>query len=695
MGLKIEREGKIISLISINMYAGSTRIFERHSQGGVGTAEYRGGTCTGHVQRGAVVTGGSPTEKKGPRTVRQRCDKNAWKLREGEWQKKDIYKKEYTESDRGQRYESRVEQKAKDDAIREKFFQQQKEEWERKQQEEEKEKDDDEDEDNPEDESNWSEEKKKRMEEVRRDKLITERRERAKLAERLKKQEERDVEDRRLVRNWQQRKKDARKDQDKDDEQKKEDEWRRLAQEAENKGYTEEPEPGGDGDEIPSGSKPKPKRKTPKLSEILAKFSEEAGASTSKDSGRKLWDRGVKRPKEEAEDDEFEEIDDEEQDEDYEEEEGEEEAELEPGAADFDEEDNEGIPDMEDDIGGPEHVHCANATSAKLYRKYLVRELRELKRSVGRGIGVPEAYEKFIASLIQGLLDMNIYMKVENARINKILELIPDQNCKVWKRMILGRKTLTEGQMAEMYDDLTRPVVKQEEEAKRPTPWEIILKGVEKETTKGNIRRKAKMLFTEVELTHTHTAKVAGYLKEMAEEVPTDEGYLALVECAARPMVAIFTPKLDDLQHERKVQRKEISQKMKDLLEEGEVDKIASEVCVPIVNPAWKDSKDVEDQATASLAAMVAWLVRYGMGEKHIPNVTATTSAFHVSRSTLSKMITGKKFYGGKQAKKMKAAGKTTSSKGKAGKFSQVKKSKKTEEPEEDDDEEKEQPMVH
>ena len=402
----------------------------------------------------------------------------------------------------------------------------------------------------------------------------------------------------------------------------------------------------------------------------------------------------MKRPKEEAEDDEFEEIDDVDQDEDYEEEEGEEEVELEPGVADFDEEDDEGIPEMQDDIGGPEHVHCANTTSAKLYRKYLVRELRELKRSVGKGEHVPEAYEKFIASLIQGLLDMKIYMKVENARIDKILELIPDQNCKVWKRMILGRKTLTEGQMAEMYDDLTRPVVKQEEEAKRPTPWEVILKGVEKEATKGNIRRKAKLLFTEVELTHTHAAKVAGYLKEMAEEVPTYEGYLALVECAVRPMVTIFTPKLDDLQHERKVKRKEISQKMKDLLEEGEVDKIASEVCVPIVNPAWKDSKDVEDQATASLAAMVAWLVRYGMREKHIVNVTATANAFHVSRSTLSKMITGKKFYGGKQAKKMKAAGETTSSKGKAGKSSRVKKSKKTEEPEEEE-EEPEQPMVH
>ena len=329
------------------------------------------------------------------------------------------------------------------------------------------------------------------MEEVRRDKRNTEQKERAKLAERLKKQEERDMEDRRLVRNWHQRKRDARKEQDKVEEQKREDERRRLAQEAENKGYTKEPEPRGDGDEIPSGSKPKPKRKTPKLSKILAKLLEPAGTSTSKDSGRKLRDRGVKRPKEEAEDDDFEEIDDVDQDDDYEEEEeGEEEAELEPGAADFDEEDDEGIPDMQDDIGGLEHVHCANATSAKLYRKYLVRELRELKRSVGKGEDVPESYEKFIESLVQGLLDMKIYMKVENARIDKILDLIPDQNCKVWKRMILGRKTLTEGQMAEMYDDLTRPVVKQEEEAKRPTPWEVILKGVEKEATKGNIRRK-------------------------------------------------------------------------------------------------------------------------------------------------------------------------------------------------------------
>ena len=101
---------------------------------------------------------------------------------------KDIYKREYTESDRGHRYESRTEQKAKDDEIKQNFLRQQKEEWDQKEREKEqqKEKDDDKDEDEPEDESNWSEEKKQRMEEVRKDKLITEQRERIKLAERLK-----------------------------------------------------------------------------------------------------------------------------------------------------------------------------------------------------------------------------------------------------------------------------------------------------------------------------------------------------------------------------------------------------------------------------------------------------------------------------------------------------------------------------
>ena len=75
---------------------------------------------------------------------------------------KDIYKKEYTESDRGQRYESRTEQKAKDDEVKQNFLRQQKEEWDQKQREKEqqREKDDDKDEDEPEDESNWSEEKK-------------------------------------------------------------------------------------------------------------------------------------------------------------------------------------------------------------------------------------------------------------------------------------------------------------------------------------------------------------------------------------------------------------------------------------------------------------------------------------------------------------------------------------------------------
>ena len=59
--------------ISINMYIGSTRIFERHSHGGVGTAEYSGGTGARHVRRGDAVKGGSGKKMKGRRTVRQGC----------------------------------------------------------------------------------------------------------------------------------------------------------------------------------------------------------------------------------------------------------------------------------------------------------------------------------------------------------------------------------------------------------------------------------------------------------------------------------------------------------------------------------------------------------------------------------------------------------------------------------------------
>ena len=61
--------------------------------------------------------------------------------------------------------------------------------------------------------------------------------------------------------------------------------------------------------------------------------------------------------------------------------------------------------------------------------------------------------------------------------------------------------------------------------------WEAILEGVQKKKV-GNIRQKAKLLFAEVEITHTHAAKSARLLKELADEVPMDEGYLALVEAS-------------------------------------------------------------------------------------------------------------------------------------------------------------------
>ena len=81
------------------------------------------------------------------------------------------------------------------------------------------------------------------------------------------------------------------------------------------------------------------------------------------------------------------------------------------------------------------------------------------------------------------------------------------------------------------------------------------------------------------------------------------------------------------------------------------------------------------------LSAMVTFLIRWGMGRPYRVNATATASKYFVSRSTLSKMITGKKFYGGQQAKKMKDAGESTvTRKGKGeGKKSKPKKGKGSE----------------
>ena len=533
------------------------------------------------------------------------------------------------------------------------------------------------DDDDDENEDNWSEAKKKSMEQVRKDKKDTEERELLKLQRQAAEQEERDKENRRLLRKFQAQEKAREKEDQKKRDQQKEEERQKLAQEAIDKGYTQEPQTTEDPDGNPSGSRPK--RKTPRLADIL-----KSGASTST-GGKDLRPRRKKQKTEIEGEEDVDEIDDDDKDETYkqdqddEDDEDEEEEEEEMNLVEEADEDSEGIPELEDT--GSEHVHCANATAAHKYRKYLISKLRSLKRSVGKGTNVRAAYKEFMEEIIQSLKEMQIYTNIENADVEQILTNIPDNECGVWRKLIQGQKTLTEEQIRDSFEDLTRPIVKLEEDAKRPVKWEAILEGVQKKKV-GNIRQKAKLLFAEVEITHTHAAKSARLLKELADEVPTDEGYLALVEASVRPLVTIFTPQLDALGREREVKRREISKKLMDLVEEGEIEKIAPEVCIPTVVPTWKNTADPGEQATALLSAMVTFLIRWGMGRPYRVNATATASKYFVSRSTLSKMITGKKFYGGQQAKKMKDAGESTvTRKGKGeGKKSKPKKGKGSEE---------------
>ena len=69
--------------------------------------------------------------------------------------------------------------------------------------------------------------------------------------------------------------------------------------------------------------------------------------------------------------------------------------------------------------------------------------------------------------IIQSLKEMQIYTNIENADVEQILTNIPDNECGVWRKLIQGQKTLTEEQIRDSFEDLTRPIVKLEEDAKK------------------------------------------------------------------------------------------------------------------------------------------------------------------------------------------------------------------------------------
>ena len=308
--------------------------------------------------------------------------------------------------------------------------------------------------------------------------------------------------------------------------------------------------------------------------------------------------------------------------------------------------------------GETTHEHCSNPDEAEDHRIRIYASVYGLQEMVKSGDAVGEAYKDFLKVIVDSLLEIKLYMNIEKADVDAVYGLVPDQECEIWRQVMVGGEEISQMRAESIKEQIMKPVVERENKVKVTIDWTVLEDGMNEDETR-NLRSVCGEMFKDLRESHRFAARVADKLVTMSEILKSDKAYGHILEVTARPLMAIYTPKLDILQEHRVERTKQVAEKLEKKLHEAPIEEVMAEVSVPTPSEEWKPGmKNREEMANAYLTAIATFLIRETMGDEAKITIKEAATRCHVGSSTLTKLISGRKFWGGEQARARKRAGK-------------------------------------
>ena len=300
----------------------------------------------------------------------------------------------------------------------------------------------------------------------------------------------------------------------------------------------------------------------------------------------------------------------------------------------------------EDDEFVPECFHSLNERQSEKFIQYATEQterfvnliLEERDRIVRT-----QYYYKLVRTMRRAMEITGAYgTGMLNAKIYKVLKHVTDPTCLAIRKMEAGVLTTQEEGMRE-----TRKILDRKLEAIEGKTEEQLIESVKCKTPAQQKLVKAKFgkLFKHMERSHTEAAAACRILSELSEDLD-EKTIVQLVTAVTQPLIYAHAPVME-------IARKEAE--MQTAKKKEEEDEAIGEVVIRhnLPRAPHADKREAQgDRATALLAATVWHYLHQVLFTKlPQPSVEKIAQKFYVSRSTLQKCITGKRYAGGGQDK--------------------------------------------
>ena len=309
------------------------------------------------------------------------------------------------------------------------------------------------------------------------------------------------------------------------------------------------------------------------------------------------------------------------------------------------EEESEDLPPLPDGFHLlSDDIHCKNIRKAEGFIHYLRAICGQFENIVRKGTNMPANYSKLVQSVYWACRAVGI-VSAEDADAEEVFDNIKDKTCRAWMLHLRG---ITE---ATSYDLL--PAAQKESFITRDSTLDDDMEELIKDEVKGmtslqetTTRNLIKDLCYHNKMAHRHAMEAAEKLETLSMNV-TLPFFLKVAEGTSRALIQLNLPSMQEHMAKAEKVRKQREAEYSNQLEP--TIKLAAKLNLVEMNDSWKGT--TEGRANRILASFVN---RYVYGQMHrsdgkVLSAKVLADKFDLKESTLGKLLTARKFLGGRE----------------------------------------------
>ena len=290
-------------------------------------------------------------------------------------------------------------------------------------------------------------------------------------------------------------------------------------------------------------------------------------------------------------------------------------------------------------------VHCKNIRKAEGFQHYMRAICNDFEPIVRKGVNIATNYTKLVRSIFWAGRAVGI-TSMQDADVEEVMASIKDPNCRAWMLHLRG---ITEAPQQELLPAWQRESFTVSAPPLDPDIEKMLNEEVAEMTPTKEcaIRNTIKQLCHHNKLAHRHAAMASEQLETLSMNVSIPF-FLRVAESTARPLIQVRLPSLDahmdKTEQMRKAREEEYTTQVQPTLQMAAKQNLAS------MKEGWKDSKD--GRSNRILAAFVNRYVYEQMFIRSgkILSAKALADTFDLKESTLGKLLSARRYLGGREA---------------------------------------------